>query len=370
NGNNKNNNYNDYVHKYNHNNNENDYYNYNYNEYDAHTNYNDYDHNDYDYYNNNNNKYSANNTTSNQKVLTALQAAGITIIRIFITQIFANTKSTDSIGTLDLEPIAIGSYNDAVLNQIDTLMYRATLLGIRLQITMHDRWVLDSTWGICDVYCATYTTTDPITGVPNISQFYTSSSATAAFDARLAYIVSHRNPLMGSRAWMDIPEGVYSFEIENEAMGMSNGVEQTGDLMWWCIRATQLRKVIGNSQVLIGTGGGQTFETSLIPQNLGCEAIDVVGMHSYDNSESYFNASLYNGMQSAKDYGKRVILQEFGATSAKDQWVAIVASICNSLRIPWMPWEVSTVSLQSDYEFWTDDAATWAALTQYAHQAI
>ncbi|KAJ3095051.1 hypothetical protein HK100_005932 [Physocladia obscura] len=294
---------------------------------------------------------------SQLEILSALQSAGVTVVRIFITSISAGGKDTDSLGATDLETDTIGFYNDAILSQIDQLIVNVIAHGIKLQITMHDRWSLDGTWNICDAYCKSF-----VSRSSNLDDFYSGSNAQNAFDARLEHIVTHKNSFLADRAWMDISEGIYSFEIENEAFGSSSITNSD----WWCARAQKLRTVIENSTILIGTGGGQDFAASLAIANFECSAIDVIGIHSYDNSISVFKSNLQDAYFLGAQHGKIVIMQEFGATSSKADWISAVANVCNSLNIPWLPWEVSTVSQYSDYEFGTNESQIWTALTDSA----
>ncbi|KAJ3239479.1 ATP-binding cassette sub- A member 5 [Chytriomyces hyalinus] len=295
------------------------------------------------------------------EILSALQQAGVKTVRIFITSFNSGGKGTDAVGSSDLELYSPGTYDDSVLGQIDELMPLLVQYGIRLSIAMHDRWNLDSTWGICDAYCSAY-----CNGGSNLAGFYNNQAAQNSFDARLAHIVNHVNPKMGNRAWKDIPEAIFSFDIQNEGQGNTNILNAD----WWCGRATALRRVIGDSRVLIGTGGGQDFYPSLLTQNFECGALDIVAMHTYNNDINYVTSNLQNAASLANTYNKRIEFQEFGATGGgKSGWIGQVASLSNSLGIPWLPWEVSKPGIANDYEFWTDDTAAWGALTQYARAA-
>ncbi|KAJ3242921.1 hypothetical protein HDU78_001058 [Chytriomyces hyalinus] len=295
------------------------------------------------------------------EILSALQQAGVKTVRIFLTSFNSGGKGTDAVGSSDLELYTPGNYDDSILGQVDALMPLLVQYGIRLSIAMHDRWNLDSTWGICDAYCSTY-----CNGGSNLAGFYNSEAAQNSFDARLAHIVNHVNPRMGSRAWKDIPEAIFAFDIQNEGQGNSNILNAD----WWCGRATALRRVMGDSRVLIGTGGGQDFYPSLLTQNFECGALDIVAMHTYNNDINYVTSNLQNAASLANTYNKRIEFQEFGATGGgKSGWIGQVASLSNSLGIAWLPWEVSKPGIWNDYEFWTDDTATWSALTQNARVA-
>ncbi|KAI8611914.1 glycoside hydrolase superfamily [Chytriomyces sp. MP71] len=317
-------------------------------------------------------------TSTQRQILSALKTAGVKTVRIFLTSFSQGGKGTNSLGSTDLELFTVGKYDDSILSQVDALMPLMVEYGLRLDVTMHDRWNLDNTWGkvvlriqtiqsqwvmlgICDTYCQTY-----CNGGSNLQGFYNNAVAQSAFDNRLAYIATHINPSMGNRAWKDLPEAIFSFSIQNEAQGTSNGVSQFTNADWWCGRATALRKVIGASKVLIGTGGGQDWSASLVTNNFACANMEVIGIHSYDGSINSIQANLQQAVNLSNTYGKRIIFQEFGTTGNKGAWITQVATVANGLGVPWSPWEVSSNSISNDYEFGTDDSEAWTALTTYA----
>ncbi|KAJ3213172.1 hypothetical protein HDU81_002029, partial [Chytriomyces hyalinus] len=85
---------------------------------------------------------------------------------------------------------------------------------------------------------------------------------------------------------------------------------------WWCGRATALKNALQkSSQVLIGTGGGQDFATSLLTQNFECDALDIVSMHTYNNDINYVASNLQTALAMASAHNKRIEFQEFGATN-------------------------------------------------------
>ncbi|KAJ3202416.1 hypothetical protein HDU82_007369 [Entophlyctis luteolus] len=295
-------------------------------------------------------------STDQESLLTSLQSAGVTKIRIFITSFAAGGKSTNSVGADDLETTTVGVYDDTILDQIDQLMLRMSNYGMQLLICMHDRWSLTNEWGYCDGYCQKYSYT----------QFYTSSAAAADFDNRLAHVVQHRNPYMNNQMYKDLSSVIYAVEIQNEAQGTGNTGGGIVDKNWWCNRATALKNVMGSSAVKVSTGGGQNFEDSLLAENFACSAIDVVAMHSYSTDLSSVSTYL-DSANASKNASQIVLFEEFGLnTAAKASWIDSVAAACNARSIPWMPWEASTHAFSDDYEFSPDDTATWAVLAQNA----
>lgn len=84
-------------------------------------------------------------------VLDAIKAANLKYVRLFISYTAANNKDTGSREMPDIEPVAVGTYDDTQLNAIDQLMVEAHARGIKLTIALHDRYQLGC-WGngTCD----------------------------------------------------------------------------------------------------------------------------------------------------------------------------------------------------------------------------
>ncbi|ORY45178.1 hypothetical protein BCR33DRAFT_697308, partial [Rhizoclosmatium globosum] len=269
-------------------------------------------------------------------VLSALQQAGITVVRVFVTQFKPNGKKTNAYGQPDLEMTTIGQYNDTALIYLDGLLSIVPDYGIKLIITFHDRWNLDSTYQVCDAYCLKYSRskTDPTKYDP--AQFYTNNDAQQAFDNRVVHIINHQNAKMGNVAWKDLSQSIYAFEFQNEAMGAINPKLPNPD--WWCARATNLRPLLPFNGIKIATGGGRDFEQSIIDQNFNCSAIDLVAIHSYDFPVDLVKVAITKAIKS----NKMIVFEEFGALEPENRESALsfVAGFANAHRIPWMPWEV------------------------------
>ena len=76
------------------------------------------------------------------------------------------------------------------------------------------------------------------TELNDVSDWYRNPSAAADMDRRFNYIINHRNPLMGGRAWKDIPEGILAFDVQNEGQGH---LPRVANPNWVCDRARNLR---------------------------------------------------------------------------------------------------------------------------------
>ena len=75
-------------------------------------------------------------------ILTALKAAHVQVVRIFISGVGAGSKGSSSSGVNDLEQTYVGVYDDTVLLVIDKIMSKVSSFGIRLIIAIHDRYSL------------------------------------------------------------------------------------------------------------------------------------------------------------------------------------------------------------------------------------
>ncbi|KAI8610731.1 hypothetical protein BC830DRAFT_718887 [Chytriomyces sp. MP71] len=128
-----------------------------------------------------------------------LQQANITVVRVFITSISAGTKGADNIQVHDLEESGVGTWNDKILMLVDDMMKRAEPFGIKFIICMHDRYMLDQTWGGCDGYCSLY-----VQPAGSLDGFYKNATAIQSFDARLQHIVSHTSSNFAGKAWAQL----------------------------------------------------------------------------------------------------------------------------------------------------------------------
>jgi mannan endo-1,4-beta-mannosidase len=63
-------------------------------------------------------------------VLDAMQSANMKLLRVFITIVAQGTKGSSASAVNDLETNAVGSYDDKILGQIDTLASEAHARGM------------------------------------------------------------------------------------------------------------------------------------------------------------------------------------------------------------------------------------------------
>ena len=274
------------------------------------------------------------------QVLDNMRDAGFKSVRVFIANQWDNQKGGRNYRGFDVEN-PVGVWNDEVLNRIDNLMLHAHRRGLKLVIALHDRYSLGC-W-MEDAYVAKYrlpTTKNCGAGTATVSAendlagFYTSAQAAADMDRRFAHILDHLNPNFGSRPWSAIPEAILGFDIQNEGQAHQRAIHNRN---WICDRARALKPKLAPG-ILLMTGGGAKFDDSSIVEHFACPAIDVVSVHSYDGD---FAQRLPGVVSTARQYGKRVFVEEFGASgSNKASSLRSQIQAIQSLGVPWMVWQV------------------------------
>jgi mannan endo-1,4-beta-mannosidase len=282
-------------------------------------------------------------------VLDAMHAAKLEVVRIFVSDVYANNKGTGCNAVNDVEVGTPGQWDDTVLKRIDQLMVEVHSRGMKLILTLHDRWMLGH-WG-SDVYVSKY----KLQG-DDIYGFYANAAAAADMDRRFAHMLTHRNPHFGNRTWGELDEAVFSIGIENESQGAVSKL----NFKWVCDRARALRRYILKPSILVSSGGGREIGTSLHPDLLNCDELDILGVHYYGASDSDVLQQVGAAVAANK---KRIYVEEFGSLGAnKAADLRRQIQTVKSMGVPWMFWQVSKPGKGSgDYEVWTDEPA-WQAI--------
>ncbi|KAI8583576.1 hypothetical protein K450DRAFT_204653 [Umbelopsis ramanniana AG] len=297
-------------------------------------------------------------------VLDAMQAAGLKTLRIFITEVAQNIKGCTNSAVNDVEVGTPGNWDDTILGMIDTLISEAMPRGIKLIIAPHDRYALGC-WQ-SDVYVSKYNipTTNCATATNDASIFYTNANAIADYDNRLKHILAHK--YTDGTPWSQLSNGIFAFNIENEAMGHMN----MADNQWWCHRSGTIRTALGSSSIYVSTGGGADWTDSLNYYNFYCTDIDIIGIHSYDGT-SAINSNLPGAINTAKQQGKLLMMEEWGVTgndATKASGMASQIQALNGYGVPWSLWEVVKPS-STDFETFTDQTQAWSAIKAGAQAA-
>ncbi|KAJ1543945.1 hypothetical protein HK405_008965, partial [Cladochytrium tenue] len=174
---------------------------------------------------------------------------------------------------------------------IDSFMLSCYNRGLKLIIALHDRNSL-GTWDT-DAYALAY----------GADSFYTDSTAQTAFDNRVRHILAHKNPYFGNRTCSTLSEVVFAFEPENESFGHMSTTYPS----WLCTRAALIRSLLPSaSPILVASGGGVDFPTSLLSDFFSCDPLDIVAVHSYYNDAASY---LSSAVTTATVAGKRLVYE-------------------------------------------------------------
>ncbi|KAJ7097501.1 glycoside hydrolase family 5 protein [Mycena crocata] len=265
-------------------------------------------------------------TADRLAILNGMQAAGMKVLRTWVTGVGAGQKASNNVAVRDLEANGLQNYNDTVLTLIDQLMVDAHTRGIKLLIGMHDKNALQGG----DIYGSTYGDHD----------FYTNPAAINNFNQRITHILNiHKNALLGNRPWSELGEYIFGLEPQNEPMIFDQAF-YTSHLSWICNAAQQIRNNVGDRNQLIFTGGGSAA-ASVQPFffSSSCPAIDVVAIHDYtDGYDSYMPSAI----SQAQAAGKKLIVEEWGSLVGSGRTANLNSNIqkINNYKVPWVYWEL------------------------------
>jgi len=124
--------------------------------------------------------------------------------------------------------------------------------------------------------------------------------------------------------------------------------------------------------IFIATGGGVDFPSSTVDNHFQCQDINIVSMHDYSSTASYFTSQISAAKTKALRYGKKIIMEEFGAQGSDANKASFYQSIVDAILaqgIPFLPWEFLKPS-GSDYEFFTDSTNAWNAVGCRSQRAL
>jgi len=302
--------------------------------------------------------------------LSAMSEAQVKVLRIFITGVGKGSKGTSAQDVADVEPKTLGVWDDTVLSLVDRLMLESAWYGIKLDISMHDRYSLGC-WAK-DAYFYEYHFPDGTGQSCNAQkndarQFYMNETIEKVFDNRLIHLLEHKNPFFNDRPWGQLSEAVFTFAAENE----SQGYIPVKDFEWACRRAVTMKAHMGRG-VLVSINGA-TVDDSLQPAYFACPQIDLVGVHNYASGNSREFARNYSAfaVAAAKQSGKRTYVEEFGATGPDGQKAAgLAAQMAGMLdaHISFMPWEILDCHPPlNDNEFF-NGTLTWNQFLTFAQR--
>ncbi|KAI8945380.1 beta-1,3-mannanase [Xylaria longipes] len=314
--------------------------------------------------------YAAGLSTDEQDYLFKnLQDSGVKVLRVWLDGQSEDQKATKLSPWPSLEGDSPGSYNDEVLTRLDDIMHRAaTQYDIKLMISMHSYNTLKANNDYYGKYWGT-------------GDFYTNSDAISDFKKRINHVMSHVNPNNGKK-WAESSEYIFAFEAQNEADQPNTHPSTT--VPWQCTMAETIKDNLnGNTDILSITGGGGWVDASLPKDLFSCDALDVLAIHAYGNGDLTVD-KLSPYVQMAKDYGKKLIMQEWGVcyystdknqncdsgsvSGNRDSNIKTWADNISKAGIPWMYWQIlpnEDPHSGSDFEVGID-GANWDTLKSVA----
>ncbi|KAJ3782161.1 glycoside hydrolase family 5 protein [Lentinula aff. detonsa] len=262
-------------------------------------------------------------------LLDGMQAAGMKVLRTWVSGQSAGQKGSDSVAVPDLEANGIGNYDDTILNLIDQLMVDAHARGIKLLIGMYDQNSLQAG----DIYGSTY----------GVEGFYTNADAINAFNQRITHILNiHKNSLLDDQPWSELGGYVFGYEAQNEPMIFDQSF-YLDHLSWICNSALQIRNNVGDTDQLIFTGGGSAASSVQSTFFSSSCAIDVIAVHDYNDDYDSFMSSAVSQAQTAN---KKLLVEEWGslAPSGSARTANLESNVqkINNYKVPWFYWELIT----------------------------
>ncbi|KAL0062007.1 hypothetical protein AAF712_011163 [Marasmius tenuissimus] len=266
--------------------------------------------------------------TDRHAILDGMKAAGMKVLRTWVTGHTSGQKNSSNTDIPDLEHNGIGTYDDKILDQIDQLMVDAHARGIKLLIGMHDKNSLQ--FDNNDVYRKRY-------GERN---FYTDPDAINNFNQRITHIMNiHKNKLLNNKPWSELGGYIFGYEAQNEPMIFDQDFYKA-HLSWVCNTAQQIRNNVGDRNQLIFTGGGSAA-SSVQPFffSSSCPAIDVVAIHDYNDDYDTF---IPTAISQARSAGKKLIIEEWGSLVGSGRTANLNSNIqkINNYKVPWLYWEL------------------------------
>ncbi|KAI8943030.1 hypothetical protein NX059_001066 [Plenodomus lindquistii] len=320
-------------------------------------------------------------------LLDGLQSAGVKVLRVWLdganpsassinksseannisTGQSGETKGTPIESFAGLEGDSPSDWDDDVLNRLDGFMANAHGYGIKLLISIHSYNALE---GNRDFYGKWYGTGD----------FYKNTDAINYFKRRIEHVMSHVNPVNG-KTWAQSSEYIFAFEAQNEAMHQQQ--DPNALTSWQCTMAQSIKdNLANNTDILVTTGGGAYLSNSLLTPYFSCPALDILAIHAYGVGD-FATAALEPYVQKAKDAGKMLIMQEWGACytdalnnncnggnpideGARDANIREWAASIDKAGIPWFYWQIlpnADPHQGWDYEVGIGDV-NWEALKE------
>jgi mannan endo-1,4-beta-mannosidase len=230
----------------------------------------------------------------------------------------------------------VGQWNPAMLVRLGHLLKRAEWYGIKIFLTVHDRWSLG-----CWRYDAYAVANALPRGQPqpqngeracidnNVAMFYSNASTRAAFKRRLRYVMSYVHPIFNRS--LGTLKSIAMVEPQNEPQ---RGYVTPYDDSWLCEMARELKQWT----IPVASGGG--WESYYLPgfdpiaSMASCPYLDWITPHVYLPSLK-FRLSI-EGLYGQLKGQKPMLVSEWSADSKEEFDKKL--QVFRDLRLPWMYW--------------------------------
>ncbi|KAI0506713.1 glycoside hydrolase [Xylaria bambusicola] len=271
-----------------------------------------------------------------------LAADGAKVVRLWVnaqSQGSCQKGSTITKTIPELEK-SIGSYNDAVLDAVDSVLVKLAAKKIKAIISPHDA-ANQFVSGSSDPYWNKY----------GSGYFYEQQAAFDDYDARLTHVLNYRGKSSG-KVWKNWSEAIMAFDLQNEPMSTKTEECLNGaGAKWVCGRAQHMRSVLGaNNPIKIssgGIGGDISKNCNFMDAAVNCGQLDMIAVHRYAgnlaSNPNEWSASAPGYLRDAK--GKLVYVEEWGVKQyqgAADPRVEYPAQAndMNKAGLPWLYWQI------------------------------
>ena len=103
-----------------------------------------------------------------------------------------------------------------------------------------------------------------------------------------------------------------------------------------------MQSLIASSGVKVSTGGiggSATNNNNMMPAALACASIDMVAVHAYPDTASYWTSTLPSYLSTAESAEKLLYVEEWGVkTSSIDDFDTQAAALTGT-GVPWVYWQ-------------------------------
>ena len=292
------------------------------------------------------------NATVRAEALNAVRAAGLRVLRVTMLSTAAKSERGPACSTSavpDVEPQSIGVWDDTILERVDDLMHECSIRGIKVSLSLHDRYSLGCTRS--DAYAHAYN----LTRCSDPTRFY--STGRADFARRIAHVLSFKSRHNTGTPLGQWSDALFSVEAQNEAFGGATIAAANED--WLCAMSAAVRASV-HPRVLVTSGGGGVGKTAgsgaaeyaRAEALAECASIDVLALHSTATHASAVEAQLTGytaAIAAAASKSKppsltRLVLQKWSTSgansSAQSDAFRAIAAVVARHSVPQIYWSL------------------------------